>query len=157
MRVERGQDGKPEIQMDLKRGYAKAIYNSQNPILFILAIALASGAIKDYETADGIFNLEALGYNHYISAWVDHMLRVPIFRWPTYIGPTRTNPKSGSLSRQLTTEAQRPCYNKFTAFDFRGEGLTSSKAPILLRLLPCSLSLSSSFLFERQPDEICWP
>ncbi len=68
MRVERGQDGKPEIQMDLKRGYAKAIYNSQNPILFILAIALASGAIKDYETADGIFNLEALGYNYYISA-----------------------------------------------------------------------------------------
>jgi hypothetical protein len=49
--------------MDLKRGYAKAIYNSQNPILFILAIALASGAINNYETANGIFNLEALGYN----------------------------------------------------------------------------------------------
>jgi hypothetical protein len=65
--------------MDLKRGYAKAIYNSQNPILFVLAIALASKAIKDYETADRVFNLEVLGYNHYILAWVDHMLRVPIF------------------------------------------------------------------------------
>jgi hypothetical protein len=30
-------------------------------------------------TDSGVFNLEALGYNHYISAWVDHMLRVPIF------------------------------------------------------------------------------
>lgn len=54
--------------MDLKRRYTKAIYNLQNPILFILAITLASGAIKDYETADGIFNLEALGYSYYISA-----------------------------------------------------------------------------------------
>ncbi|KAF4632837.1 hypothetical protein G7Y89_g5287 [Cudoniella acicularis] len=126
IRVERGQDGKPEIQIDLKRGYAKAIYNSQNPILFVLAIALASGAIKDYETADGVFNLEVLGYNHYISVWVDHMLRVPIFRWPIYVGPTRANPKSSLLSRQLTNEAQRRCYNKLTAIDCRREELMTS-------------------------------
>ena len=121
--------------MDLKRGYAKAIYNSQNPILFVLAIALASGAIKDYETADGIFNLEVLGYNPCISAWVDHMLCVPIFRWPTYVGPTRASPKSSSLSRQPTNEAQRRCYNKLTVFEYRREGLMS-EAPILLRSSP---------------------
>jgi hypothetical protein len=156
MRVERGQDGKPEIQMDFKGGYAKAIYNPQNPILFILAIALASGAIKDYETAEGIFNLEALGYNHSILAWVDHMLCVPIFRWPTYVGPARTDPKSSSFSRQRTNKAQRPCYNELTIFDFRGEGFMNSEAPILLRSLP-ALSLSSrSSLFERCPAEIWW-
>jgi len=38
--------------MDLKRGYVKTIYNLQNPILFVLAIALASKAIKDYKIAD---------------------------------------------------------------------------------------------------------
>jgi len=143
--------------MDLKKEYTKTIYNSQNPILFILVIALVNRAIKNYKTTDRIFNLKVLNYNHYISIWVNHMLYIPIFRWPIYIGFTKTNPKSDSLSKQLTTEAQRFCYNKFTAFDFRSERLIFSKILILFKLLFYLLSLNSNFLFKRQSDEICWP
>jgi hypothetical protein len=58
----------------------KAIYTSQNPILFVLAIALASGAFKDYKTVSDIFNLKALCFNRLILKWADYMLNVPIFR-----------------------------------------------------------------------------
>ena len=52
--------------MDIKREYTKAIYDLQNPILFLVAIALASRAFKDYDTINEIFNLEALYYNRLI-------------------------------------------------------------------------------------------
>jgi len=50
----------------MKREYTKAIYNSQNPILFLITIALASRVFKDYDTVNEIFNLEALYYNRLI-------------------------------------------------------------------------------------------
>ncbi len=47
----------------MEREHAKVIYNLQNPILFLIAMALASRVFKDYDTVDEIFNLEALHHN----------------------------------------------------------------------------------------------
>lgn len=45
-----------------------------NPILFILSIALASGAFKYYKTADEIFDLQPPQYDdHWILEWADHI------------------------------------------------------------------------------------
>ena len=38
--------------MDLKREYAEAIHKSQNPVMFLVAMALANRAFKDYNTID---------------------------------------------------------------------------------------------------------
>ena len=51
-----------------------------NPILFILGIALASGAFKHYKTADEIFDLRPPHYDDdWILEWADHMQDVPVF------------------------------------------------------------------------------
>ena len=123
-----GHDGEPEIQMDMKREHAKAIHDSQNPILFLVAMALASRAFKDYDTVDEIFNLEAPHYNRLILEWATHMLQVPISKGPSYPGPTRAIQEPSLFSRQVKKAAQRSCYNTMTAFDFRGEGLTRTKS-----------------------------
>jgi len=52
-----------------------------NPILFILAITLASRVFSHYETANAIFDLEPLQYDdHWILEWADHMQDVPVSR-----------------------------------------------------------------------------
>jgi hypothetical protein len=51
--------GNSKIQMDLKREYAEVIHKSQNPVMFLIAMALASREFKDYDTVDEIFDLEA--------------------------------------------------------------------------------------------------
>jgi hypothetical protein len=52
--------------MDLKREYAEVVYKSQNPVVLLVAMALASRVFKDYDTVDEIFNLEAPHYNRLI-------------------------------------------------------------------------------------------
>ncbi|KAH6665220.1 hypothetical protein B0J14DRAFT_606723 [Halenospora varia] len=84
------QDGLPEIQMELKTEHVQATSTSQNHILFILAIGLANGAFKNYNTVDVIFDVRAPRSNRLILEWADHMLRVPIFRDSTPADPFRT-------------------------------------------------------------------
>jgi hypothetical protein len=60
------QDGLPEIQMELKTEHIQAIFTSQNLILFILAIRLANGAFKNYNTVDDIFDVQASRSNRLI-------------------------------------------------------------------------------------------
>ncbi|PVH69402.1 hypothetical protein DL98DRAFT_598689 [Cadophora sp. DSE1049] len=127
-----GHDGKPEIQMDMRREHAKAIHDSQNPILFLVAMSLASRAFKDCGTIDEIFNLEVPHYNRLILEWVTHMLQLPISKVPTYPGPTRAIQEPSLFSRQVKKAAQLSYYNKITAFDFRGEGLTRTSSEILI-------------------------
>ncbi len=123
MTVKCDQNGLPEIQMELKTEHVKAASTSQNPILFILAIGLANGAFKDYNTVDGIFNVGAPRCNRLILEWADHMLRVPIVRGLTPAGPFRTIQERNLFSKQPKSAVQRSFYNIPTAFDFRGEGL----------------------------------
>jgi hypothetical protein len=66
MIVKWDQDGLPEIQMELKTEHGKATSTSQNLILFILAISLANGPFKDYNTVDDIFNVGAPRCNRLI-------------------------------------------------------------------------------------------
>lgn len=128
----------PEIQMELKMEHVKATSTSQNPILFILAIGLANGAFKDYNTVDDIFNVGALRCNRLILEWADHMLRVPIFRGPTPAGPFRTIQERNLSSKKPKSATQQPSYNIPTIFDFRGQGLVSyCKAPTLLMTFMC--------------------
>lgn len=124
MLVRWGRDGKPEIQMDIKREHVKAIHNSQNPILFLFAMSLVSRAFKDCDTVDEIFNLEIPHCNRLILEWATHMLQLPISKVLTYPGPTTAIQEPSLFSRQMKKAAQLPCYNNITAFDFRGVGLT---------------------------------
>jgi hypothetical protein len=62
---------------------------SKNPILFILAISLASKAFKDYNTVDNIFNIRALYCNYLILEWANYMLYMLIFRGLTLASPFR--------------------------------------------------------------------
>ncbi|KAH8653970.1 hypothetical protein BGZ60DRAFT_435815 [Tricladium varicosporioides] len=59
-----GLDGKPEIRLTLKTEFAIEEHNSQNrlnnPILIMLAIALADEVPKDFYTVGEIFNPESL-------------------------------------------------------------------------------------------------
>ena len=66
MIVKWDQGGLPEIQMELKTEHVKATSTSQNPILFVLAIGLANGAFKDYNTVDHIFKVGAPRCNRLI-------------------------------------------------------------------------------------------
>jgi hypothetical protein len=51
-----------------------------NPIIFLLAIALASNAFKHYQTDDEIFALEPLAYDdHLILEWDDEVQDMPVF------------------------------------------------------------------------------
>jgi len=60
-----------------------------NPILFILAIALASGAFKHYHTAEEVFAIEPPTYDdHWILEWADNMQDVPVFQAMSGGGPT---------------------------------------------------------------------
>jgi hypothetical protein len=123
MIVKCDQNGLPEIQMELKTEHVKAAFTSQNPIQFMLAIGLANGAFKDYNTVDVIFNVGAPRCKRLTLEWADHMLLVPIVRGPTSAGPFRSIQERNLVSKQPKSTAQRPFYNIPTAFDFRGEGL----------------------------------
>ena len=108
-----------------------------NPVLFILAIALASSAFKHYEIANEIFDMQPPDYDdHWILEWTDHMLDVPDFQAATCDGPTGKIQKSSSFSRQLTNAAQRAGFSNITIHDGRREALVKAngKALILLRL-----------------------
>jgi hypothetical protein len=60
-----------------------------NPILFFLAIALAIGAFKHYQTADEIFDLEPPEYDdHWILEWADEINDMPVFQSMSRDGPT---------------------------------------------------------------------
>lgn len=60
-----------------------------NPILFFLAIALASGAFKYYQTEDKIFALKPPEYDDlWVLEWADEMLDVPVFQAMSCDGPT---------------------------------------------------------------------
>jgi hypothetical protein len=106
--------------MELKTEHVKATFTSQNPIPFILAIGLANGAFKDYNTVDDIFNVQAPCCNRLILEWADHMLRVPIFRGPTPAGSFRTIKERNLSSKKPKCATQQPFYNMPTIFDFRG-------------------------------------
>ncbi|KAF7859682.1 hypothetical protein EAF04_008761 [Stromatinia cepivora] len=101
MLVRWGNDGKPEIQMDMKREHAKAVHDSHE-----------------------IFNLEVPHYNRMILEWATHMLQQPILKVSTYPGPTGAIQEPSLFSKQLKKASQISCYIKITASDFRGEGLT---------------------------------
>jgi len=60
-----------------------------NPIIFLLAITLASNAFKHYQTDDEIFALEPPMYdNHLILEWDDKIQDVPVFQATSCNGPT---------------------------------------------------------------------
>ncbi|PVH68599.1 hypothetical protein DL98DRAFT_542281 [Cadophora sp. DSE1049] len=84
----------------------------------------------DCDTVDEIFNLEVPHYNRLILEWAAHMLQLPISKVPTYPSPTRAIQEPSLFSRQVKKAAQLSCYNKITAFDFRGEGLTRTNKSV---------------------------
>jgi len=65
-----------------------------NPILFILSIALASGAFKHYHSTDEIFAIETLECDDYwILEWTDDKQDVPFFSSYVVQRPYQTDPK----------------------------------------------------------------
>jgi hypothetical protein len=119
-----------------------------NPILFILGIALASHAFKDYKTADEIFDLEPPEYNdHRILDWAKHMENVPVFQSAACNGPTGKIQKSTSHSRQLTSVCVRAGLPNVTIHAGRREALVKAngKALILLKLQPANRSLARGY------------
>lgn len=98
-----------------------------NPILFFLAIALASGAFKDYQTDDEIFALEPPEYDdHWILDWAPEMRNVPVFQAMSCDGPTGKIQKSGPCARQVSSAAQRAGFKNVTIHDARREGLVKA-------------------------------
>ena len=123
------QDGLPEIQMELKTEHVQATSTSQNLILFILAIGLANGAFKNYNTVDDIFDVRAPRSNSLILEWADHMLRVPIFRDSTPADPFRTFQKRNLPFQQPKSVLQQPFIP--TIYVFRTEA--NREAPTLFK------------------------
>ena len=121
MVVRWGEDGKPKIQMDLKREYAEVIYKSQNPVMFLVAMALASRAFKDYNTVHEIFNLEAPHYNRLILDWAAHILYMPIPRGLTSASLSRTFQEPILDSGLLKGVFQRSGYKRVTISNVRRE------------------------------------
>jgi hypothetical protein len=108
-----------------------------NPILFILAIALASGIFKHYYTANEIFAIEPPEYDdHWILEWADDMQDVPVFQAMLCNGPTGQIQKAGLFARQLTSVSQRARFKNITIYNARREALikANSKFPMSPRL-----------------------
>ncbi|KUJ06236.1 uncharacterized protein LY89DRAFT_678962 [Mollisia scopiformis] len=91
-----------------------------NPIIFLLAMALASNAFKDYQTDDEIFALEPPVY--------DEIEDVPVFQATSCNGPTGKIQKACTCARQLSGAAQRAGFLNCTVYAIRREALVKANA-----------------------------
>ncbi|KAH0542349.1 hypothetical protein FGG08_003287 [Glutinoglossum americanum] len=135
-------DRKPEIVVKILRNYAKGMTNTPlkrpmhsiyektdtllvNPVLFLLAIALADNAFRDYSTLEEILAIEPpADEDLYHIEWKDDILDMPFFRTATFEGPTNKIQKSNSFSHQLVALGRRAGYEEnITVHDARREAL----------------------------------
>lgn len=113
-----------------------------NPIIFLLAMALASNAFKDYQTDDELFALEPPVYDdHLILDWDDEIEDVPVFQATSCNGPTGKIQKACTCARQLSGAAQRAGFLNCTVHAIRREALVKAngKLPPGPRLLSANL------------------
>ena len=96
-----------------------------NPVLFLLAIALADNAFKDYSTLEEILAIEPpVDEDLCHIEWKDNILDIPFFRSATFRGPTGNIQKSNSFSHQLVALGRRAGYEEnITVHDARREAL----------------------------------
>ncbi|KAI9773400.1 MAG: hypothetical protein M1840_007615 [Geoglossum simile] len=96
-----------------------------NPVLFLLAIALADNAFRDYCTLEEILAIEPpTDDNFFHVEWKEDILDVPFFQTTNSQGPTGKIQKSNSFSRQLVTLGRRAGYKEnVTVHDARREAL----------------------------------
>jgi Protein of unknown function (DUF3435) len=101
-----------------------------NPIIFPLAMALASNAFKHYQTDNEIFALEPPVYDNYlILEWDDEMQDVPVFQATLCNGPTGKIQKACTCARQLSGTAQRAGFLNCTVHTIRREALVKANPP----------------------------
>jgi Protein of unknown function (DUF3435) len=103
-----------------------------NPVLFVLAIALASNAFRDYSTLEEILAIEPpAGEDLFHVEWKDDILDVPFFQTVTSQGPTGEIQKSNSFSRQLVELGRRAGYREnITVHAARREALIQADGMI---------------------------
>ena len=107
-----------------------------NPVLYILALALADDAFKDYNTLEEILELEPpLDQNIWHLEWKDCVLDLPVFRKMSLHGPTDTIQSSGSYDRQLSDWGHRAGFEVNISVHYaRREALVKADGKLFLQL-----------------------
>jgi hypothetical protein len=107
-----------------------------NSVLYLLAIALADNAFRDYSTLEEILAIELQTDEDlcYIE-WKDDILDVPFFQTMTSQGPTGKIQKSTSFGGQLVALSRQAGYEKnITVHDAQREALIKADGMVLIQL-----------------------
>jgi hypothetical protein len=109
-----------------------------SPVLYILALALADDAFKEYSTLEEILELEPpLDQNIWHLEWKDGVLDLPVFRKMSLHGPTNTIQSSSSYDRQLSDLGHRAGFEvNISVHDARREALVKADGKLSLQLSP---------------------
>lgn len=116
-------------------------------MLYILALALADDAFKDYSTLEEIFDLEPpRDQNIWHLEWKDSVLDLPVFRKMSLHGPTDTIQSSSSYDRQLSDSGHRAGFEvNISVHDARREALVKADGKLSFQLCPVHHRGSSQF------------